>query len=527
MTPRSLLLVSAAAMAGWAAGMALRGDREAGDAPSAPEPQAQSTSRKPAIEATVPPPSSVPLRSIDTLESLKVLKGGELHARLALWLIDAPPEEIAAFWNHYRNTWTEEDLRPPMALLAVGGWGTGRNEIGGLIFFHWSRHDPAAALAAAKEAGQDYLAWRGWAARDPRGALEAALAAGKSATEEVARTLGLYQPAWVRTHFDELPEGLRGTALEGLIHDESGNDPAANLRFLAKLGYGLTPGSLAAAIRDDPWAAYDWIEHLEESGNGSRARSDREEFIRAAGEEHPEVIEALLRTTPEGALRRQMEAALFRNRLAVDPEGAIREALETRAPAVAVKRLAEAGKMLVKSDPERAFELAKHLFEVCPDAFDSSIKIQRGPMTTTHIGGEPNGGADFAKALMARDPARVLDLAVAGNGNGSDSSTFSQLARMWSEMDPESLGQWAAGQVDEVHDAAGYHLVMYHQQRGDFAAENDAVARLRGSQREDFLQNSLSRWHAADPAAAAAWLDRSSLPAAEVEALRKHLPAEP
>ena len=183
--------------------------------------------------------------------------------------------------------------------------------------------------------------------------------------------------------------------------------------------------------------------------------------------------------------------------------------------------------MLVASDPERAFELAKHLFEVCPDAFDSSIKIQRGDTTTTHIGGEPNRGADFAKELMARDPARVLDLAVVGNGNGADSATFSYLARTWSEMDPEGLSEWAAGQADEVHDAAGYHLVMYHQQRGDFAAENDAAARLRGLQRVSILQNTLTRWHAADPAAAAAWLDRSSLPAAEVESLRKHLPAAP
>ena len=102
-----------------------------------------------------------------------------------------PPEEIAAFWNHYRTTWTEDDLRPPMALLAVGALGTGRNEISELIFFHWSRHDPAAALAAAKDERLDHLAWHGWAAHDPRAALDAALADGKSAAEEVARTLGL------------------------------------------------------------------------------------------------------------------------------------------------------------------------------------------------------------------------------------------------------------------------------------------------------------------------------------------------
>jgi hypothetical protein len=456
---------------------------------------------------------------------LKHLRGGELHARLALWLIDASPEDIAAFWDHYRTTLTEEDFRPPMALMEVDGMGTGRFEISELILYHWMRHDPVSAMAAAKRAREEYQAWRAWTAMDPQGAFDAAVADGKSAVEEVARALGIYQASWLRQHLDELPEEARKIGLEAITGNE-GDDPAANLRFLAKHGYGFRPESFAAAIRDDPWAAYDWVEYLAKSDNGRQARDQQEEFIRLAGEEHPEVIEALARTTPEGALKRKMEDALFHSRLGTDPEGAIQQAMETRAPAVAADRLAEAGKTLVPSDPERAFELAKRMFDSCPDAFDASITINHSGGSTSYMG-MSNEGPEFAKALMAIDPGRVLDLAVAGNNNGTRSSTFSHLLGAWSTTDPEGLSAWADGQDDDIHDAALYPLLLQSQEKGEFSEALGTIARIRGSHRTHYVENVLTTWSAKDAVAAANWLQGSGLPAAEIEALRKKLPTSP
>ncbi|RYD48990.1 MAG: hypothetical protein EOP83_25745, partial [Verrucomicrobiaceae bacterium] len=204
----------------------------------------------------VPPASATPLRSADTLETLKLLRGGELHARLALWLIDASPEDIAAIWDHYRTTLTEEDFRPSMAVLSVNGMGTGRFEVSELILYHWMRHDPASAMAAAKRDRAEHLAWQVWTAMDPGGAFDAAVIDGQSALGEVARALGIYQASWLRQHLDELPENARRIALDAITQNE-GDDPGANLRFLAKQGYGFRPESFSAAIRDDPWAAYD------------------------------------------------------------------------------------------------------------------------------------------------------------------------------------------------------------------------------------------------------------------------------
>jgi hypothetical protein len=319
---------------------------------------------------------------------------------------------------------------------------------------------------------------------------------------------------------------MRKLALAAMTEDESGNDPAANLRFLAKHGYGLRPDSFTAAIRDDPWAAYDWLDHLTKSGHLRQAREQREEFIQLAGKEHPEVIESLARTTPEGALKRKMEDALFRSRLDVDPEGAIQEAMETKAPAVAVDRLSEAGKVLAASDPERAFELAKRMFDLCPDAFDNGIEIASGH-SITNYGGVSNQGPEFAKALMAIDAGRVLDLAIAGNDNGTSSSTFSRLTGMWAVTDPAGLGEWAEGQADPVHDAAVYSLLMRQQEQGAFPKELDLAVRIRGSQRKDYIENILTRWNKVNPEATSAWLAGSGLPTAEIEALEKQLPAKP
>jgi hypothetical protein len=526
MTPRSLLLISAAAIAGWGTGAVVRSrppENRHAERATSPEGPERPIARKPPLEATVPPPSAAPPRSTDTLETLKPLRGGELHARLALWLIDASPEDIAAFWTHYQATMTEGELSPPVALMMVDGMGTGWHEITELVFYHWMRRDPSAAMAAAKGDRAEFLAWQAWTAQDPRSAIDAATGEGKHVMEDVARALGVYQPSWLRQHLEELPESVRRMAVDAMIGNES-DDAAANLRFLAKQGYGLRPESFTAAIRDDPWAAYDWIEYLEKSGNVRQAREQRDEFIRLAGEEHPEVIDALARTTPEGALKREMEDALFRNRLATDPQGAIEEAMETRAPAVAVNRLAEAGRMLVPSDPERAFELAKRMFDSCPDAFDTSIRID-DPYGSTSYGGAPNGGPEFAKALMAIDAARVLDLAVAGKDNGTSSSTFSHLTRMWSATDPEGLSAWAEAQPDDIHDAALQALIVHHMGQAENAL--NAAVRIRGSNRSSDVEDLLSRWHATDPVAAADWLPNSGLPPAEIEAFKAKFPREP
>lgn len=492
-------------------------------APSrAPE---RAVARKPAIETIVPSPSATPLRSTDTLETLKPLRGGELHVRLALWLIDASSDDIAALWGHYQTTLTDGDFRPPMALMAVGGMGTGRHVINELILYHWMRHDPAAAMAAAKRDNEEYIAWQAWGALDPEGAFAAAVEGGDHDVENLMRALGIYQPSWLRQHLDDVREAGRKAAFDALTQSET-DDPGANLRFLAKQGYGSRPESFTAAIRDDPWAAYDWIEYLVKSDHGRQASEQREEFIRIAGEEHPEVIEALVRTTPDGARKRKMEDALFRSRLGTDPDGAIREAMETKAPAVAADRLSEAGKTIASTDPERAFELAKRMFDLCPDAFDTSITIHHSGGSNSYAG-VPNGGPEFAKALMAVDPGRVLDLAVAGNNNNTRSSTFSRLLGMWSATDPEGLSAWADGQADEVHDAALYPLLMQSQEKGNFPEALRTVSRIRGSQRTRYVEDVMTTWSAKDAAAAANWLQDSGLPAAEIEAIRKKLPTSP
>jgi hypothetical protein len=90
--------------------------------------------------------------------------------------------------------------------------------------------------------------------------------------------------------------------------------------------------------------------------------------------------------------------------------------------------------------------------------------------------------------------------------------------------DPEGLSAWADAQVDDIHDSALYPLLMQSKGKGDFSDALTTIARIRGSHRKNYTENTFTSWAEADPTAAANWLQGSGLPAAEVEVLRKKLP---
>ena len=68
------------------------------------------------------------LRSTDTYEDLVSLSNDELYPRLALWLLDASAEDVAAYYENY----LQREVKP--------------NDITDLIFINWARLDPLARI---------------------------------------------------------------------------------------------------------------------------------------------------------------------------------------------------------------------------------------------------------------------------------------------------------------------------------------------------------------------------------------------
>lgn len=97
-------------------------------------------------------------KSEDTVETLLAADPQSLYARLAAWIIDATEEEIAAYWNGYKD-------------------GKRTSDITELVFIHWTRLNPRGAIAAVAGSEDEDHAWWAWAAHDPKGALAAVLAA--------------------------------------------------------------------------------------------------------------------------------------------------------------------------------------------------------------------------------------------------------------------------------------------------------------------------------------------------------------
>jgi hypothetical protein len=475
-----------------------------------PDKRGTTATASPATAAVLKSISQSTIRSTDTLEIAKTLEGPDAYHRLALWMVDASEPEIAAYWQHYRQQKSRS------------------NEITDLIFINWTRIDPRAATTAAKGTGDEHYAWWAWACHDPKTALETAIAENPDRVNNVTWGIGEFHKDWLREHFDELPEGARNNALQGMAKWDDGENPLDTLNFLKEKGYGFHPGIFNVLIRKDPWAAYDWIEE-----NGSSARSQyggsfdaMSTFVETVGEQYPDVLKRIADQAPSGEMKRKLEAVLFANLLKTDPEAAIVQAEETKAPVIAAQRMAAAALSLVRKEPERAFELAGKIFAANPDALSGMTMVE-------YAGGSSGWGSgdqqvsELMDALLIQDPARVMELKFAEDQGHRHNSPFAQLASKWAEQDINGLSEWVNRQDDpKVREPAAAVIVnkLSNEQQYEDAA---GWAMSLGDSKIAHVQNVLATWRQSNPDEALQWLDNSQLPEADRNQIKTSLGLQP
>ena len=440
------------------------------------------------------------LRSSDTLESLLALDDASLYSRLALWMMDAGKEDIEGFWQAYRQ-------RKSRA-----------NDINDLVFINWTRLDPQAAIAAAKGTGDEHYAWWAWACHDPKGSLTAAIAENKDRVNNVAWGIGEFHAEWLMQHFDEIPESGRSNALRGLVKWDDTDKPLEVLEFLKKHGEGFNNGIFATLIRKDPWAAYDWIKNNEstiENHYGS-SESAMQQLVKAMGETQPEALERLIAQTPSGNAKRQMESVLFDNLLKSDPEAALEQATTTKAPRIAAERLAAVGLTMTRTDPDKAIELTKKLFEAYPDALNATVWV-RYPNGATGSGTTIRQVEELVDGLMDTQPAKILEMITPKTGGGR---SFSNLAGKWAERDLAGFTTWVNGQTDPaVRDpAAG---IVVNQLAEQHQYEEAVEWAMSSEQTKSNLFNVFYQWNRTNPAEAKAWLESVDIASDKKEEYRK------
>ena len=463
---------------------------------------AQETAEATASSKSKPPaPAISRRRSTETVESLLAPDDGTLYARLAHWLIDASEQDIAAYWAGYQK-------------------GGRTNDLTDLIFINWIRLNPREAIAAVAGSKDESRAWRAWACHDPQGSLAAAIAAGPEQVYSVAAGIGEFQPAWLRANLDLIPESARAGALSALTRWEDDGDPLETLEFLKRHRSEVDLGTLKALIRKDPFAALDWLQEnpgiqtRQFDRNGNRYLP-MDVLFTTMGEEHPDELERLAARTPSGELKRKMESALFGKLLTTDPEAAIQQAGSTESPRIAAERFAAVGLSLAKTDPEKAMEIARRLFAVCPDALDFADNIEFPNGYNSRSASIP-GAQELMDALLAHDPAKVLEASVLPADQSSGvPARFYGLAHQWARHDPAAYSNWVNRQFDSNIRDSATGVMINQLQDGHQYAEAARWAMTSENTRAINLPNLFRIWKTENSDEALKWLESSGLPEAE------------
>jgi hypothetical protein len=449
------------------------------------------------------------VRSTDTLESLATADADSLYGRLAAWLMDATEPEIAAYWASVKD-------KPRT------------NDVTDLVFIHWTRLDPQAAIAAVAGTGPEHYAWWAWSCHDPQGALAAAIAANPDRVNNVAWGLGEFHPEWLLAHFDEIPESGRGNAISGLTKWDDTDQPLEILNFLKQHDSEFRPRIFAALIRKDPWAAYDWMQENKDvvRRNYGSEESAMKLLVDTMAESQPDALERLAAQTPSGELKRQMESAIFDNLLKTDPAAALEQANATKAPVIAAQRLAAVGLSQLEIDPEQAFEIAKKLF-ANPDALIIRSVVQ-GPNGMFSMGTSSNPAVtEFVDALMAKDPAQVMALQPPPKVDPVfGDSDYMKLGQKWAHQDLAGYTDWVKQQTDPaIRDAAVMPVVNSLIEADQYA---DAVEwAMTSTVAKSNLLNLLYRWQRNAPDEARQWLESADLPADEKTRLNQSMKNNP
>jgi len=454
-----------------------------------------------AMPLLVPAPPST-----DTVEILLALDDASLYPRLAAWLLGAGEPDIVAYWDGYR---TKENRENPIAEL---------------VFINWTRLNPAGAIAAVAGSEDDYLPWWAWTAHDPQAALAAVIATGSHRVGWVARGIGGFHPDWLREHLDQIPEKSRAKAFAGFSEWDDSEHPLESLKFMRKNSMGYDPKVFRNLALKDPWEALEWLKQnpsLQEDHYSSR-ESPLEVLVETMVRDYPDDLKRLAARTPSGAMKRKMEAAMFDSLLATDPAAAITQAKATDSTAIVEERFAKIGLSLLKTDPDQAFKMAMKLLVTNPAGSSPWLNVQHPSGFSSWNRGEGES-SELLNALIAKDPARLMQVALDSSMDKSGHSVFANVAGMWANQNLVSYANWVVQQTDPgIRDSAVGPVISGLAELGQF---DEAIEWARSSEKSKsaYLPNILDEWGRKDPAGATRWLETSDLPIETKASLQENI----
>lgn len=434
--------------------------------------------------------------STDTLESVMAIEGQPSFTRLAAWMMQASEPEIAAYWQFYRQQKNRS------------------NDINDLIFINWTRLDPQAAIAASTGTPDEHYAWWAWACHDPKQALATVIATRPDKINNVAWGLGEFHAQWVMEHFQEIPEKYRANAIRGMTKWDDSPDPKRILDFLREKGEGFNQGMFKSLVRKDPWEAYEWLQANRSAISNYGPGYAISALVDPMKDSPPEMLEQFASRLPVGDLKRRVEGVLFESLAASDPDQALAQASATKSSAVAADRFATLALALSKTDPGRAWEVAKQMFETNPGALSPQVVIAGPGSLMSYDQFSDSPVLHLVDRLLTIDPAALMEMQSVSSGS-PNSSSFDSVATKWAAQDFPAYAEWVNRQtVPEIREqAAG---VVISQLRSD-AHYEEAIEWAMSSEklRQTHLFSLMVYWQNQDPEGAGVWLESAPLTESE------------
>lgn len=446
-----------------------------------------------AAHAPLTSPVPADLRSTDTVDDLLAADRDELYSRLALWLVDASSDEMHDFYRRF--------IDHPNATTRSFD----------LLFVSWAAADPMGAIQAAEGTPQAHIPWWGWAKNQPLEAFRHAMESDRGKIEMVVMAIGQDNPELALSLLAQHPELPKNTGQSGLIHGLTRSDPEAALQFSMESGNFYETRALESWLRDDPHAAFQWF--IKNRSHYPDHYSHDDTVIRSLSRENPAALAELAATTPPGDLRRKIEAALFEQLAATDPEKALAEARANPSPLIARERLAKLGVLKLESNPAAARAIFDELLALNPNPVASTISPHY-PNGSSSSGGQTIAEVNQLFTTLAKqDPEGTLTKIVFASGTTPAwNESGSVVASQWAATDPDAFATWIRRQTDENFQkhSAGI-LINQLSQDSDFEGALSHLDLMSERNQQSAASNVIQRWQRIDPEAARAWAEDAGM----------------
>jgi hypothetical protein len=438
------------------------------------------------------PPVPLDLRSSDTLEDLLALGPDDLYERLALWLVDASTDDMAAYWNATK------------ALTDVP------SKLRDLLFVRWTIHDPLGAIQAAADTPSSHIPWWAWAKNDPTAAFEHALAHDRGRLEIVMRAIGQSDPRLALKILRDHPDLPQASGLDGILFGLTRDDPEAAVKLAFENSNYHDHRPMEAWIRQDPHAAFAW--YLDNRLLSAYFSNHHDEsFARVLTAENPDLLGELTSKLPDGALRRKFESVAFEQLLRSDPGKALQQARDNPSPVISTAQLSKIALLLANDDAPKARSLFAEILEKRPDFMYHETSSYYPNGASRSMDGQPDASL-LIRQLVNSDPQETLQRLVDSAPPGSFNNTTRQAASEWVGKEPDAFAEWTATQPDPSIRSQAYQMLIYHMtENRNFESAIRYVTNLEESVQPAHIQQVLSQWKTINPEAADDWAEANGV----------------